>query len=113
MKGLRLSARGVKYVVLIALVLWLASCEYRDHNLDAGFATISNGMSQDAVTQLLGRPRSVLDCSPGEFSPLRELSDCFQTYVYASAWAPLNPWYPVVWFDQHKRVIGKFEISSP
>jgi hypothetical protein len=30
-----------------------------------------------------------------------------------SAWAPLNPEYPVVWFDRQKRVIDKFDFASP
>lgn len=113
MTVLRLSAKGMRYVVAAALIAILPVWGvFHDHNLAAGFATISNGMSQDTVKVLLGRPRDVRDCRSGEFVP-RSLSDCVETYVYASVWAPLNPEYPVIWFNRDKQVIGKYDFSSP
>jgi hypothetical protein len=83
----------------------------RDRALDAGFAKISVGMLETEVTIILGRPKQVTDCT-GMFAPYKR-PDCAEAYVYASAWAPLNPYYPVVWFGQDKRVIDKYAFLSP
>jgi hypothetical protein len=104
-----------KIVVTAAAVLMVvlpASCVIRDHNLSARFATVTNGMSQVDVRDLLGRPWEIRSCNAGEFAPY-DLPGCTEAYVYASAWTPLIPDYPVVWFDRDKRVIGKYHFVSP
>jgi hypothetical protein len=110
------STKFVGYVAKILIVLWVASragsCVVHDSKLATGFAAISDGMTQDAVKAELGNPWNIRDCRSGEFRP-SDLPNCVETYVYSSAWAPLNPWYPVVWFNRDGRVIGKFDISSP
>lgn len=107
-------AQGKKYLGLAApmlLAAWAASCVVRDRTLDAGFAKISVGMSETEVNGILGLPKQVSDCT-GMFAPSKR-PDCAKAYVYASAWAPLNPYYPVVWFGKDMRVIDKFAFSSP
>jgi hypothetical protein len=104
----------LKYLVLAALVLlvvWSVSCVVRDRALDAGFVKISVGMSETEVIGILGRPWRVTDCT-GIFAPYKR-PDCAETYIYRSAWAPLNPYYPVVWFGKDKHVIDKAPFSSP
>jgi hypothetical protein len=108
------TAKGVRYVVIFALIALLpAACIVHDHNLAAGFATISDGMTQNAVKTTLGQPSGVLDCSPGIFAPPGLPDSCVEIYVYASTWEPLNPEYHVVYFDREKRVISKYDFASP
>jgi hypothetical protein len=103
----------VGYIVAAIVVLLPASCIVHDHNLHASFRTIAKGMSEGAVVSILGRPREIRDCSPGEFMATAGIPDCVETYVYASAWAPLIPEYPVVWFNRDKQVIDKYVFESP
>jgi hypothetical protein len=109
-------AKLARFAVIAVIVLvpapCVGSCMLRDQILARGFATISNGMSQDAVIKALEPPRDTRDCGPGEFSPWG-LPGCVETYIYASAWAPLNPEYPAVWFNRDKQVIGKSVFASP
>ena len=108
------SAKGrKKYLALAVPVLaaWTASCVIRDRTLDEAFAKISVGMSETDVDRILEPPRQVTDCT-GMFVPY-ERSECTEAYIYASTWAPLNPYYPVVWFGKDKHVIDKYAFSSP
>jgi hypothetical protein len=75
------------------------------------FTAVLDGMTQDQVRYVMGSPWHTGDCR-GEFAPY-QLGQCVEAYIYASAWAPLNPEYPVVWFDGRKRFIGKHDFVSP
>jgi hypothetical protein len=71
--------------------LWGGCRVLRDRAMIENFTTISDGITRDQVRRI----------------------QCAETYMYASAWAPPNPEYPVVWFDRRKQVIGKFDFASP
>jgi len=106
---MRYIATGLTVVLLSGV--WGGSCIVRDRSLRRNFAAISDGTTQDQVLRIMGAPWKVGGCY-GEFAPY-DLDKCAETYVYASTWAPLNPEYPVVWFDRRNLVIGKFDFSSP
>jgi hypothetical protein len=97
--------------VVLVLAAWISFCVVRDRSMRENFVTVSDGMAQDQVIRIMGPPANIEDCR-GPFAP-HCLDECAQAYVYRSAWAPLNPEYPVVFFDEHMTVIGKFDFSSP
>jgi hypothetical protein len=96
---------------LLLSTAWGGSCVLRDRRMAESFRAVSNGMTQDQVKSVMGAPWRTGDCH-GEFAPY-QLDQCTEAYIYASAWAPLNPEYPVVWFDRDKQVVGKFDFVSP
>lgn len=101
----------VAAAMLVAIAAWIGSCVLRDRALGEGFLRVSAGMSESDVVGIIGDPKQITGCV-GEFAP-HEHPDCTKTYVYASAWAPLNPYYPVVWFGRDGRVIDKYPFASP
>jgi hypothetical protein len=104
--------RHVATGLAVALLpVWLGLCLFRDRSMNENFATVSDGMTQDQVIRIMGAPANIGDCR-GVFAPYR-LDECAETYIYRSALAPLNPEYPVVFFDRGKTVIDKFDFSSP
>jgi hypothetical protein len=106
---IRLMAAGL--TVLLLSTTWGGSCVLRDRALTKNFTAVFDGMTQDQVKNVMGVPWRTGDCR-SEFAPY-QLDQCVQAYIYASAWAPLNPEYSVVWFDRRKQVIGKFDFVSP
>ena len=105
----RLIGAGLAALVLSAM--WAGARVVRDRSMSKNFAAVSDGMTQDQVLHFMGRPWKTGDCR-GKFAPYH-LDECAETYVYASAWAPLNPEYPVIWFGRDKLAIGKFNFASP
>ena len=69
-------------------------------------------MSREAVTGVMGTPRSTEVCGPGIFAP-DKLDRCFETDVYPDSFAPLQPEYWVIWFNRDRRVIDKYYFQSP
>lgn len=80
--------------------------------MSTNFAAVADGVTQDQVIQLMGTPHNVGGCYDGALAAYH-LDGCAESYIHASAWVPLNPEYPVVWFDRQKRVIGKYDFASP
>lgn len=78
------------------------------------FDRVRNGMSDRQVIVLLGNPKWRGRCGTSDyyaFVDSKEGSvDCL---VYASPFAPLNPYYPVVYLDGQNRVIDKYAYASP
>jgi hypothetical protein len=69
-------------------------------------------MGETEVTNVMGTPKQITDCA-NPFSPYDKRDECVKGYVYASIWAPLNPYYPVIWFGRDGLVLDKFAFSSP
>ena len=103
----------IKYgLVFLLPILGIASCNHHDDALLSNFKTISADMSQQEVIKLLGRP--TIEKAPNcQWEFVQDKTGCVELYVYASAWAPLIPEYPVIWFNGKKHVIDTYVYSSP
>jgi hypothetical protein len=99
-------------VALACLGVWLI--HRHETQLDANFARVSIGMTEAQVVALVGQPKWRGRCGTSDYysfvTPVRGSADCL---VYASALAPLNPWYPVVFLSADGRVIDKYAYVSP
>jgi hypothetical protein len=71
-------------------------------------------MTEAQVVGLLGSPRWRGRCGSSDYyvfiRPIEGGRDCL---VYSATFAPLNPWYPVVYLDRSDRVIRTFAFGSP
>lgn len=102
--------RGWLTVGLVALLppSCISACTIHDDGLNDRFQRVTDGMRQEAVIELLGRPRSVVDCKePGSFQP-QDRPDCARIYLYPSLLQPPWPFMWAVWFDANGVAIGKF-----
>ena len=98
---------------LILLFIILAFLGYTyDNNLFSKFDKVTIGMSKQQVVKMLGNPKIVNHECKWEFVS-KQVDGCNEIYIYSSIWAPLNPEYPVIWFDKNNYVIDKFDFQSP
>ena len=100
--------------VIVALCLWAWSCDRRAERLDRNFDRVTNEMTDRQVIALVGEPDWRGRCGTSDAYPFVDSKegsvDCL---VYASPFAPLNPYYPVVFLDRDNRVTDKFAYASP
>ena len=71
-------------------------------------------MTDQQVIALVGAPRWRGRCGTSDYYSFVDSeegsADCL---VYASPFAPLNPYYPVVFLDRDNRVVDKYAYASP
>jgi hypothetical protein len=90
----------------------IGSCAIHDDLLASHFERVAVGMQRNDVVNVLGSPRSILDCAaPGPFKPW-ERPDCAETYLYPSWGMPILPAMWVVWFDASGVVTDKYRFVS-
>jgi hypothetical protein len=103
------------FIVLLALLLpaiGVGSCVAHDKRVASDFQLVAVGMSRAQVVDLLGRPRSEIDCNAaGPFKPWQR-PDCAEAYLYPSWGQPLIPGEWVVWFDNTDKAIDKYHFVS-
>jgi hypothetical protein len=99
---------------IAAAGLWLWLDRRHEAELNSNFDRVSVGMTDRQVVALLGDPKWRGRCGTSNYysfvEPIKGSADCL---VYASSFAPLNPWYPVIFLGRDGRVIAKYTYASP
>jgi hypothetical protein len=98
---------GLGIVVLSAL--GLAGAAYRNSRLEAGFHEVLTGQSKEAVAHLMGKPSWIEPCGKSLGTPKL---NCIQ-YVYRNSFAPFDPQYFSIMFDDTGHVQDKGNYVSP
>jgi len=106
----RLSKVAIAVLLLTCLAFY--GCSRSDDRLQTSFRKISVGMSYEQVVALVGQPRWRGRCG-ADYVFVQARPGGGSCLEYASAFAPLNPWYPVVFLNAGGRVEGKYEFASP
>ena len=105
------------FYIVVAIIAFMFAFMIRgfmhDKKLLLSFDHITIGDSQCDVLTILGNPKFRVKGCDWEFAQRTFDISCSETYLYASAFAPLIPEYPVIWFDNEKHVIDKYVYSSP
>jgi hypothetical protein len=102
--------------VFISLIVLLptscvGSCVIHDDLLASRMGQVTPGMKRQEVEAILGKPRSVEDCTHTVFKPW-ERPDCKEVDLYPSWAVPLLPSVWVVWLNADETVIGKYHYVS-
>ena len=118
-EGRRTERRGfwggvIALGVIVALCFWAWSCDRRAGRLDHDFDRVTVGMTDRQAIALLGAPKWRGRCGTSDDYPfIDSQKGSIECLVYASPFAPLNPYYPVVFLDRDNRVIDKYAYASP
>ena len=99
------------YFIGTLILILPVTCTIKDQMLLSNYNKISLGMSEKEVIDLLGQPK--IKNSKCEWTFVIKVEKCDEIYVYSTAWAPLIPEYPVIWFDKNKNVLEKYIYHSP
>ncbi len=97
-------------IVIIALAYGISGV-VRDHKMQAGFAAIQPGSSEQSVRTAMGRPTSA-DHSCAAYGN-QVIGACDHVYVYRSAFAPLRFSYWLVFFDTTDHATAKLHQLHP
>ena len=101
-------------ILVLAPFIFLGWALWRDRRLVKGFDKVADGVTQQDVVRLMGKPRKIEKC--GEFfAPVlqSEINLCASEYLYTATFAPYTPQYYIVRFDGRGHVISKVPLSSP
>jgi hypothetical protein len=99
-------------VALAAVLgLWLAAAVTRDSRYRSNFDLVHRGMSRDRVIALMEHPSKEGSC--GDPIGGRPPTGCALEVRYANSFAPLDPEYYVIWYDQRRTVVDSAFIGSP
>ncbi|HEY1470102.1 MAG TPA: hypothetical protein VGF61_13750 [Candidatus Acidoferrum sp.] len=103
-------------ILIIALtpILILGWAYLRDRGLAKGFDKVGDGVTQQDVLRLMGKPRKIGKC--GEFfGPIAksEMEGCVSGYLNVVTFAPYKPDYYIARSNRGGQVIGKDFLSSP
>ena len=120
--GLMLMVAGARARQIggVCLLLAFGSAGYfvmRDQRIATRDSQINVGDSEERVRSLLGSPTAVTDCSTGyggdkrgELETREIPADCAQEFWYYSFYFPQSFTYT---FNHEKKLIGKYELTSP
>src|SRR6516165_5459124 len=91
-------------IALLVAVATSFSCYLRDTKLERGFDKISNGMTEQQVVAVMGKPSSTGKCGRIGGFP----AGCSKEYLYNTPY-PLVPVTWAVFVDGNGHVIDKYE----
>ena len=97
----------ISTAVITLLLLLFTSCYFHDSLLERRFETVKEGMSEQDVLSVLGKPHSVASCSGVVGYP----NDCSREYVYFAYLPTIMSWR--VFLNEHGIVVGKYRFESP
>jgi outer membrane protein assembly factor BamE (lipoprotein component of BamABCDE complex) len=100
---------GAMALLLGSIIFALAFAIHRNSRLASDFDRVHAGMTDKEVLSVLGKPSWIEPCGKS-FGRLR--ADCTE-YVYRNSFAPFDPQYWTVSFDNDRQVVNTFVYSSP
>jgi hypothetical protein len=106
-KWLKRSAAFLAVSFLTVAIAWFVYGYFYDYRLEQDFGRLSNGMSEQEVQSLMGKPDSVGKC--GELGGYPD--GCSKEYLYNPRLPVIENW--AVFFDSRGLVLDKYDYISP
>jgi hypothetical protein len=104
---LRGAVQGVGTAVTLILLSLFASCYLHDSLLEQRFERVTQGMEQQQVRSVLGKPDSVGPC--GKLGGVPD--GCVLEYLYYAKLPTITTW--AVFFNEHGTVLDTYRYQSP
>lgn len=106
-KWLKRSAAFLAVSFLTLVIAWFIYGHHYDLKLEHRFDRVSNGMNEQEVQSLMGKPDSIGKC--GELGGYPD--GCSKEYLYDPRLPVIETW--AVFFDSRGLVLDKYRYMSP